>query len=138
MLDVANLAEENIHHQPLSEALYEAAASFVKKAEMLELFTDENDDHAMVIFKVIKRAKKLKLKSENLPAASCKQAPCRDGQRISTQNFTRGAKVYHPGTGGVIILIGKDDRGSFSVTWGNGTGFCNSFSINASYIYTCK
>ena len=32
VLDVANLAEENILHQQLSAALYDAAAGFVKKA----------------------------------------------------------------------------------------------------------
>ena len=33
LLDVANLAEENVLHQPLSEALYDVAVSFVENAE---------------------------------------------------------------------------------------------------------
>jgi len=85
VLDVANLAEENILHQPLSEALYEAAAGFVKKTDVLDFFTDENDDNSKVIFKMIKMMKKLKLKTET--CGSCLQATCLDGQRMRSQNF---------------------------------------------------
>ena len=106
VLDVANLAEENILHQPLSVALYDAAASFVKKAEglenmlerMLDIFTDENEDHAVVVFKVIKSVKKMK--SGN--CSNCKQASCLNGQRLTIQNFAPAAKVRIGGYEGRI------------------------------------
>ena len=95
MLDIANFAEDNILHQPLSEALYDAAASFVEKAEgsgnklgrVLGFFTDESENHAGVIFKLMKRV----MKSVNCD--NCHQSPCLDGLKLTRQNFTPGAKV---------------------------------------------
>ena len=139
MLDVANLAEENILHQPLSEALYDAAASFVKKAEglenmlerMLDIFTDENEDHAVVVFKVIKRAKKMK--SGN--CSNCNQASCLNGQRLLIQNFAPGAKVRLGGC--VRRLIRIEDGSTFSACYDDENGFMDRFKFHLG-VYMCS
>lgn len=97
VLAVAILAEENIVHPPLSEALYDAAANFMAEGAwrnklecMLNLFTEESEEHGMVVFKLIKRAKKRKLEDV---CVTCEQTPCLDGKRLRVENFTPGAKV---------------------------------------------
>eukprot|EP00092_Neocalanus_flemingeri_P017898 GFUD01019364.1.p1 GENE.GFUD01019364.1~~GFUD01019364.1.p1 ORF type:complete len:263 (+),score=75.50 GFUD01019364.1:54-842(+) len=58
VLRIAILAEDNVFHQPLSEALYDAAASFMEKGlleKIPKIFTEANHKHALVIFKVMER-----------------------------------------------------------------------------------
>jgi len=65
VLDTAIIAEENILHPPLSEALFEAAARFVMKAdgyekkfnEVMNLCAGDSEAHALVIVKLLKRIK---------------------------------------------------------------------------------
>eukprot|EP00092_Neocalanus_flemingeri_P022140 GFUD01024016.1.p1 GENE.GFUD01024016.1~~GFUD01024016.1.p1 ORF type:complete len:277 (-),score=67.44 GFUD01024016.1:154-984(-) len=67
VLDVAILAEDSILHPPLSEALYVAAASFLKskfngKLENVVDFTVENEStqlHGLVLFKMLAMMKNI-------------------------------------------------------------------------------
>jgi len=93
VLEVGLLAEENVLHQELSEALYDAAAGFVKKVKgaVNDLCADENEEHAVVIFKIINRSRKVKSEL----CGNCQQAPCLTGQQLTSANFVKGAKVRH-------------------------------------------
>jgi len=137
VLEIANLAEENILHNPLSEALYEAAARFVKTSEVLDFFTDKNDDNALVIYKMLKRVNKLRGEI----CEYCLRTPCLDGKRLTRDNFTPGAKAYYQGLKeDVRILISKLANGNFSAQWdphGEGMKSAN-FGFGESYIYLCK
>ena len=120
VLDMAIAAEENNHHTTLSEALYDAAAGFVKEAvnrvgskfnEVIDLYTDENEVHALVIFKLLKRVK-------NYTCENCQQSPCLSGQNVTRQNFAPGATAYVAATAAAdrleIILIQVEGGESFS------------------------
>ena len=66
VLKVATLGEDNILHEPLSEALYEAAVCFVKKKGVfVGLCADGNEEHAGVIFKIMNRVGKLQEKEKS-------------------------------------------------------------------------
>eukprot|EP00092_Neocalanus_flemingeri_P037485 GFUD01040817.1.p1 GENE.GFUD01040817.1~~GFUD01040817.1.p1 ORF type:complete len:280 (-),score=44.44 GFUD01040817.1:15-854(-) len=98
VLGVAILAEDSILHPPLSEALYVAAASFLKskfngKLENVVDFCVENEStelHGLVLFKMLATMK-------NIPdpdlCENCKQTPCLNGKTLTAQNFMPGAKV---------------------------------------------
>jgi len=92
VLEVGLLAEENVLHQELSEALYDVAAGFVKdKRAVDDLCADENEEHAVVIFKVINKSRKVKSEL----CGNCQQTPCLSGQQLTSANFVKGAKVRH-------------------------------------------
>jgi len=63
-LEAALFAEDNLVHQELSEALYEAVDRFVRmnKGVVNDLYIDVNEEHAVVIFKIIKRSNAVKVK----------------------------------------------------------------------------
>eukprot|EP00092_Neocalanus_flemingeri_P063817 GFUD01077290.1.p1 GENE.GFUD01077290.1~~GFUD01077290.1.p1 ORF type:complete len:278 (-),score=70.22 GFUD01077290.1:20-853(-) len=101
VLDMAILAEDNLHHQPLSDALYEAAASFLQhkfdgKLENVYNFCSEIESsqaNGLVLLKMLAKMKVLQSpKCEN-----CKQTPCLNGQLLTRENFVPGATVveYH-------------------------------------------
>ena len=124
VLDLAIAAEENNHHTALSEALYDAAAGFVKEAvnrvgskfnEVIDLYTDENEVHALVIFKLLKRVK-------NYTCENCQQSPCLSGQKVTRQNFAPGATAAIPSTAALaaavrLILIQVEGGESFSFSF---------------------
>jgi len=94
VLEVAILAEDNIPHVPLSEALYEAAVCFVfwnKEIILGDLCADGNEEHAGVIFKLLNRVGKMKEKKN--PCGTCQQTPCLNGQKLTKHNFVKGATV---------------------------------------------
>eukprot|EP00092_Neocalanus_flemingeri_P046991 GFUD01053082.1.p1 GENE.GFUD01053082.1~~GFUD01053082.1.p1 ORF type:complete len:277 (-),score=60.75 GFUD01053082.1:11-841(-) len=97
VLDVAILAEGSLHHQPLSDTLYEAAASFLKykfegKLENVYNFCSEieaSEANGLVLLKMLAKMKILQSpKCEN-----CKQTPCLNGQLLTRENFVPGATV---------------------------------------------
>jgi len=119
VLEVGLLAEENVLHQELSEALYDAAAGFVKvKGAVNDLCADENEEHAMVIFKIINRSNKVinrsrKVKSEL--CGNCQQTTCLSGQQLTSANFVTGAKVtYTSWNNGQWAVLISDNGLAFS------------------------
>jgi len=122
VLKVALLAEDNILHKKLSEALYTVVVRFVKKNKgvLKDFYTDENEQHAVVIFKIMKRS--YEVKSE--VCGNCQQAPCMTGQQLTSVNFVKGAKVQH---------TSWRDRGTWAVlTSDNGLAFsCNYYDYQS-------
>jgi len=114
VLNMAIAAQESIHHKPLSEALYDAAAGFVKESvdrvgskfnEVMALFADENEAHALAIFKLVNRV-------QNYKCDNCQQSPCLSGKEVTRQNFAPGATAVLGLS--VISLIEVEDNGGFS------------------------
>jgi len=99
VLDVAILAEENIHHKPLSEELYTAATVFLMKKfagklnNAVEFISqiEATQANGLVLIKMIARMK------EMTPTLSkcqnCKSDPCLDRAVVSRENFVPGAKM---------------------------------------------
>jgi len=130
VLEVGLLAEENVLHQELSEALYDAAAGFVKdKSAVDDLCADENEEHALVIFKMINRCNKVinrsrKVKSEL--CGNCQQAPCLSGQQLTSANLVKGAKVTYRSW----------DNDEWAVLIGvNGRTFSSNYYSNAAQMF---
>eukprot|EP00092_Neocalanus_flemingeri_P074054 GFUD01091518.1.p1 GENE.GFUD01091518.1~~GFUD01091518.1.p1 ORF type:complete len:266 (-),score=68.70 GFUD01091518.1:168-965(-) len=103
VLDVAILAEKNIVHQPLSEALYDAAASFLKKKfnnkldTAIDFFaeTEATEVNSLVLMKMMAR---MKLQSnQKLPQSqnckNCNQNSCLNDKVVTRDNFLTGAMV---------------------------------------------
>jgi len=100
VIDVAILAEENTHHQALSEALYDVAATFLRqkfddKARNVYKFFSEaeaSERHGLVLMKVVGRINFLL----NLECDNCKQVKesCLNGQPVKCDTGVVGAKVY--------------------------------------------
>jgi len=148
-LDVAILAENNILHEPLYDALYDAIIRFVKKAEdietrfdrVMDLFAKENKEHAMVIFNIMERVKNIEKvkKTEKHDCRNCKKFPCIDGQRLNENNFTRGATVaLASGTTRILNeVVGHEDFSAIRV--GSGCGIIGrDFHFSSGYFYKCR
>eukprot|EP00092_Neocalanus_flemingeri_P027025 GFUD01029306.1.p1 GENE.GFUD01029306.1~~GFUD01029306.1.p1 ORF type:complete len:273 (-),score=65.78 GFUD01029306.1:19-837(-) len=142
VLGVAILAEDNILLQPLSETLYDVAARFMKKdfdgklENALDIFTEVNEKHALVIFKVMERVKKLKSPT----CEHCKQFSCLNGQGVTHQNFVAGATVrYIHGKGypGINKLIKIVNELSFTGRKEDGTEITGLTLDPAYYEYKC-
>ena len=114
VLKVATLAEENCHHQPLSESLYGVTAAFLK-AEFrgkldrasdfcLEAETSEIEFNPLAVLKIMAR-----LNSGGLPekCENCQQVECQDGEGVTRDNFIPGARIkaYPGGVSGAFVLI---------------------------------
>jgi len=104
VLAVAILAEENSLHYPLSEALYDVAAAFLKqkfanKVENVYNFFSEaevSELHGLVLMKMMGRIKFLPNKKE---CDNCKQVPCLNGQRVKcNSSAVVGTKVVFRGS----------------------------------------
>jgi len=121
VLEVGLLAEENVLHQELSEALYDAAAGFVKKVKgaVNDLCADGNEEHAEVIFKIINRSNKVIIRSRKVKSelcGNCQQATCLTGQPLTITNFVKGAKVTHPDIpGDNWALLNSENGHKFSL-----------------------
>jgi len=120
VLEVGLLAEENVLHQELSEALYDAAAGFVKKVKgaVNDLCADGNEEHAEVIFKIINRSNKVINRSRKVNSelcGNCQQATCLSGQQVTSANFVTGAKVtYTSWNNGQWAVLISDNGPTFS------------------------
>jgi len=107
VLDIAILAESNIHHQPLSDALYDTGASYLKekfkgKASNVFKFCSENeasDITGLVVYKMLGRMERLTKVCDN-----CQSSPCLSGQTLSRENFVTGASVT---SGGHMFKLGS-------------------------------
>ena len=139
VLDVALLAEENILHQPLSEALYAAATSFVKNAEgfknkfenVMELFKEGNMEHSVVIFKLMERIKK------NM-CMNCQQSFCLDGLRVTSENFVKGARFVYVNPGlHETFLVAVYGNGKFSGSYPDGS-IDYQMKFAKEYLYKCS
>eukprot|EP00092_Neocalanus_flemingeri_P102892 GFUD01131619.1.p1 GENE.GFUD01131619.1~~GFUD01131619.1.p1 ORF type:complete len:243 (-),score=68.39 GFUD01131619.1:22-675(-) len=146
VLGVAILAEDNILLQPLSETLYDVAARFMKKdfdgklENALDIFTEVNKKHALVIFKVMERMKKLKSPT----CEHCKQFSCLNGQGVTHQNFVAGATVRDMGCRGKgycgikkLIEIDKVNELRFTGSKEDGTEVFSYVMDPARYLYRC-
>eukprot|EP00092_Neocalanus_flemingeri_P021403 GFUD01023204.1.p1 GENE.GFUD01023204.1~~GFUD01023204.1.p1 ORF type:complete len:274 (+),score=65.02 GFUD01023204.1:51-872(+) len=147
VLDIAILAEDHNHHQPLSEGLYDEVASFVMKEfkgkfhRIVEFFTEpeENEKHALVIFKIFKRLKISRCEN-------CKQSPCMNGQSVSLGNFVPGANVTaRQGEGDyskIKKLVGIQTATCFIGSFENGSvlsRYCSLNQVNPPYyVYNCS
>jgi len=107
VLDVAILAEANTHHQPLSDALYDAGASYLMerfkgKAGNVYKFCSENeasDMTGLVVYKMLGRMERLPKPKE---CDKCQKTPCLNGRLLTRENFVTGANVD---IGGVTVKL---------------------------------
>jgi len=99
VLDVAILAEENIHHKPLSEELYTAAAGYLMKkfdgkldnaVEFISI-TEATQANGLVLMKMITRMKEMT--PITTKCQNCKSDPCLDSRGLTRENFVPGAQV---------------------------------------------
>jgi len=137
VLEIAVLAEDNILHEPLSEALYAAAVSFVfenKEIVFLDLCADGNEEHAGVIFKLLNRVGKIKERKK--PCGNCQQTPCLNGQKLTKHNFVKGATVIYDRTV-KVVLIHKNSAKSFRVSFGE-NGATNNYTYTMPWEYSCE
>jgi len=139
ILAVAILAEEHILHPPLSDALWDAATNFWKEEGswktkldyVQDLYTDENEEYGMIVFKLMNRARKRKCKI-------CQQTPCLDGQKLSSSNFNPGAKVVSYTNSKVRILIKSVGGRYFCAKKEEDEIVRDDFIFNVGYFYKCK
>eukprot|EP00092_Neocalanus_flemingeri_P085207 GFUD01107191.1.p1 GENE.GFUD01107191.1~~GFUD01107191.1.p1 ORF type:complete len:284 (-),score=76.20 GFUD01107191.1:86-898(-) len=138
VLSIAILAEDSILHQPLSEALYDVAASFIKKdfngkLEDLHVFTEANEKHALIIFKVMKQVKKIRSPT----CENCNQSSCLDGQNVTLQKFVEGASVSRTAARKLVRIVSEH---SFTARNEDGTEIMG-LSLNpyghSQYVYNC-
>eukprot|EP00092_Neocalanus_flemingeri_P054323 GFUD01063967.1.p1 GENE.GFUD01063967.1~~GFUD01063967.1.p1 ORF type:complete len:270 (-),score=63.86 GFUD01063967.1:19-828(-) len=142
VLDIAILAEDSILHKPISDALYDAAATFLKIEfkdklnQALQFFTETeaNEVHAVVIFKVMSRMK-------NAICKNCQQSPCLNNVGITEDNFVAGAEVIDPTIGGWIVelveLVTQGAEFKFKGKWLE-DGKIYKFTLNPEYyVYKC-
>jgi len=96
VLEVAMLAQENLHFTDLSNALFFHAASCLrtefgdKSQRVYEFYTGLSETHALVVFKLMS----LMMSVTNQSCLNCKNqmANCLDGLGITPDNFVPGAK----------------------------------------------
>jgi len=143
-LDVAILAENNILHKSLSDALYDTAASFVKSADgiesrfekVMDLFVEDNEEHSLVAFKIMERVKKIeKLTKIEINCENCKKSPCIDGELLTKENFTQGACVAFSINGAIRILTKVGQKDFSAIADGKEE---NGFSFNSCYTFKCS
>jgi len=143
-LDVAFLAQNNILHKSLSDALYDATANFVKNAngiegrfeKVMDMFAEENEEHALIIFKIMVRVKKIEnvAKIDHANCFNCKKSPCIDGESLNEENFVEGASVALISNGRIRILRKVLQPGKFSAS---GTGGDPDYKFSTGYKYKC-
>eukprot|EP00092_Neocalanus_flemingeri_P087910 GFUD01111013.1.p1 GENE.GFUD01111013.1~~GFUD01111013.1.p1 ORF type:complete len:280 (-),score=61.22 GFUD01111013.1:34-873(-) len=102
VLEIAHLAEDNSHHEPLSEALYDVAtavlkAEFKDKVEKVYEFFDEaefSQVNAVVLFKLMSRLRSVNTLPSQSQCRNCQHIPCLDGQEVTRENFVQGARMH--------------------------------------------
>jgi len=138
ILDTAIVAEDEIIYPPLSEALYEAAARFMNKAdgygkkfkEVMDLCAGDSEAHALVIVKLLKRMKDYDCKN-------CKWSPCLNGLRLTTENFVPGASHTMSHSNGTVVsitLVQLEGKGYFSCKEGPHNYRCK---LSTNYLFKC-
>jgi len=116
VLDVAILAEANIHHQPLSDALYDAGAAYLLekfkgKAGNVYKFCSENDASditGLVVYKMLGRMEMMPKECDN-----CQKTPCLNGQTLTLENFVTGANVNIGGTIVKLVAVNPGNQQLF-------------------------
>ena len=91
-LDVARIAEDNNHHQPLCEALYEVVAYSLNREfgsrlqSAIDFFNEHGIDEniALVMMKLMVR---LRMMYKTNICENCKQSPCLHGKGLTINNF---------------------------------------------------
>jgi len=141
VLEIALLAEDNILHKELSEALYSVVVRFVKKNKgvVKDFYTDVNEQHALVIFKIIKRSYEV----QGELCGNCQQTPCMTGKQVTSGNFVKGAKVQHTSWGNMsaLAVLTSDNGLTFRCNYydyqsgGAGTGTKNFKYLN--FFFKC-
>eukprot|EP00092_Neocalanus_flemingeri_P021139 GFUD01022910.1.p1 GENE.GFUD01022910.1~~GFUD01022910.1.p1 ORF type:complete len:283 (-),score=49.75 GFUD01022910.1:48-896(-) len=152
VLDVAILAEQNSHHEPLSEALYNTATTFLKikfegKLENALNFCSENEateTHGLVLFKMMAMMNNIVLPKAK--CETCQQTSCLNAQILTAQNFVPGAKVVpNPvvnankvGNPDIdeLICMSESNSSQFSAYYKNSRRSNNSFTVGF-YKYKC-
>eukprot|EP00092_Neocalanus_flemingeri_P104798 GFUD01134277.1.p1 GENE.GFUD01134277.1~~GFUD01134277.1.p1 ORF type:complete len:265 (-),score=78.28 GFUD01134277.1:40-834(-) len=105
VLEIAHLAEDNSHHEPLSEALYDVAAAVLKaefkdKVEKVYEFFEKaefSQVNAVVMFKLMSRLRSVNTLPSQSQCWNCQQTPCLDGQEVTKENFVSGARMHFGG-----------------------------------------
>jgi len=102
VLEIATLAEEVIHHEQLSQVLYQTAAVFLKgefgrESKRVFDFCAElnvNETQAFAIFKMMSMMSGMKTVTD-LNCENCKmpKSQCLNGEGITSINFVPGARV---------------------------------------------
>eukprot|EP00092_Neocalanus_flemingeri_P108069 GFUD01138725.1.p1 GENE.GFUD01138725.1~~GFUD01138725.1.p1 ORF type:complete len:283 (+),score=66.08 GFUD01138725.1:53-901(+) len=116
VLEIAHLAVDNSHHEPLSETLYDVAAAVLKaefkdKVEKVYEFFEKaefSQVNAVVMFKLMSRLRSVNtLPSQSLPSQSqcwnCQHTPCLDGQEVTKEKVS-GARMHCGGR--VLVSVG--------------------------------
>ena len=109
VVDLAMLAEDFIVHPLLSEALYKAAAGFLKKTfsgsldKALTFLAESkaNEKQAWVLYKLMVLIKSVHSKPSQ--CVNCQQLACLNGEGVTHNNFVQGTHVR-----------AKKDQGSYS------------------------
>ena len=112
VLKVAIIAEDSILLQPFSEALFDVVATFInqKLGGIVELCGEDNQKHAVVIFKILSRIGRIR----GDMCGNCDQYPCLNGVRLSEENFISGAKI--------VLAAGGHERLLTQLSGGNKFG----------------
>eukprot|EP00092_Neocalanus_flemingeri_P021867 GFUD01023722.1.p1 GENE.GFUD01023722.1~~GFUD01023722.1.p1 ORF type:complete len:273 (-),score=76.30 GFUD01023722.1:16-834(-) len=109
VLQIVSLAEENSHHEPLSEAIYDVATAFLKQVfegklqKASDFFSEalvSAEFNAMALAKIMAMLNKIK----PLYCQNCYQSPCLDGQGVTRENFVPGATIL--GVSGMGAITG--------------------------------
>eukprot|EP00092_Neocalanus_flemingeri_P022846 GFUD01024772.1.p1 GENE.GFUD01024772.1~~GFUD01024772.1.p1 ORF type:complete len:276 (+),score=72.00 GFUD01024772.1:59-886(+) len=145
VMEVAILAEENILHQPLSDALYEAAALFLKNKfdgklkNALNFYSEQEatELHALVIFKVMVRMKTIEDQEQKSKCENCKQNPCLNGQTLTYLNFVPGAIIENQLIGKLVSCRNSrnESSGKFTGSFEDGQ-IVEGLTLNL-YVYKC-
>lgn len=147
VLDVAILAEENIHHKPLCEELYTAATGYLMKkfdgkldnAVEFISHTEATQANGLVLIKMITRMKEMPpiaTKCEN-----CKSEHCLDSVGVTRENFVPGARMAAFGEMGsvkidILVSVNSND-GTFQARMRD--GMVDQLTLDASwYKYKCS
>ena len=145
VLEVAILAESNVVHNQLSEALYNLAVGILKKKfddkleNALDFFskTEATEEHGLVLLKIMAKMK-------NIPSSKCGNCklasrPCLDGHDVTDINFVKGANVvpFHDvGNGKRVRNLVKLEENGLHFTGQIADGSLKLFTLGY-YMYKC-
>jgi len=99
LLEAANVAEDKVHLQRFSEALYKVCVKFVKEniQSIFEIFDSElpGGDNSLALHRLMAKANRVHPAPS--PSTSvcenCKHSPCLHGQVLSRDTFVNNAQV---------------------------------------------
>ena len=149
VMEVAILAQENMHYKDLSDALFFSAASCLRSEfgndiqKVFDFYAEHpevNEIYASVIYKLMSLMKSVPPKN----CSNCKKpiANCLDGKGITKENFVIGAKVNHIKAallGIKLYLVEKVIGGFFKYEARCLDGkVYNGISLSSDYKYDCS